>query len=73
MPLLEVCYDGGRVMEQSVGFFGYFKVVAENFSIWPFLALAVLIWLVRHPEFLDRLSRFKLGGLEFELEKLQKK
>ncbi len=58
-------------MDQSAGFFDYFKVVAENFSIWPFLALAILIWLVRHPEFLDRLSRFKLGGLEFELEKLQ--
>ncbi|WP_169545343.1 hypothetical protein [Sneathiella aquimaris] len=57
--------------EQPGTMFDYFKVIVENFSIWPLLAIAALIWIGRHPEFLERLSRFKLGGLEVELEKLQ--
>ena len=53
--------------------FQLFKVVAENFSLWPIAILAVLVWAIRKPEhfsaLFNRVESLKIGALEFKLSR----
>ena len=47
------------------------RLFLENVSLWPVVAIAALVWLMRQPGLLDRLGRVSLGGLEVELREVK--
>lgn len=56
-------------MEKST--YDWIKLVVENLSLWPLLAIVVLVWLSRQKEMLQRLTKVSFGGFEFQLEALK--
>lgn len=51
--------------------FRYIELFLNNFSLWPLIAAAALIWLLRQPNLLGRITKFSFGGFAIELEKLR--
>lgn len=58
-------------------FYQYLKLVLENVSVWPFLIVAAVWWLARHPSLFEKLpdyiSRLKIGSVEVELREVKAK
>jgi|GEM_PF-1573472 hypothetical protein len=63
-------------MENDV-FFQYLKLFTEYVPLWVLLLGGVVIWLIRHPEKLDALTRnvesAKIGEFEIKLRKVEEK
>lgn len=51
--------------------FDYVSLFVENVAVWELMVLAVLVWLVFKPEFLNRVTRIKLGDLELDVKNLK--
>lgn len=47
------------------------KLILENVSIWPLLALVVLVWISRQEDLMRRLTKVSFGGVEFQLQELK--
>lgn len=60
---------------ENDAFYQYAKLVLENLSVWPIVILGALWWLIRHPEWLEKvpgyISKLKIGSLEVELRDLK--
>lgn len=48
-----------------------YKII-ENVSLWEIVLLLVVVYLMRRPELINRISKFKVGDFEIELIELKK-
>ena len=51
--------------------YAYIALLVENIALWEIMLFVVLIWLARQPDLLKRISHFKFGGLEIEMQALK--
>lgn len=56
-------------MDKSL--YDWVKLILENMSLWPLVAVTVLVWLSRQKELLTRLTKVSFGGFEFQLQELK--
>lgn len=48
-----------------------YKII-ENVSLWEVVLLIVVVYIIFHPELINRISKFKVGEFEIELIELKK-
>ncbi len=60
--------------EKAATAFDYLKLFLENTSLWPLIAIGVIIWIMRKPAILQNFSKIVLpGGIEITLRELEEK